>query len=330
MPLSSLFQLIEDLADRIQRHSAALRQNEMVTRYALIDPLLRELGWDTENPDQVRPEYAPGSGRVDYALMRDGKAIVMIEAKKLDTPLKDKLGQAIQYCLTEGTPFFAVTDGRRWELYETHRPVPIADKLVVAFDLADHSPADVALKAMALWRHGVETGRLQLPQTSVVSPEAASPPESMPPQSLSVLSTAPSPSPSQLDESTTSHASLDAFPLSQLTPKRFDKPPIAVIFPDGSEKAITHWVDLTLQTITWLSDNRILTPDRCPIRFAKRHIVGLSPQHPDGKAFVGDKQVGSFHMEANYSGPDQCRNTLVILRHLEQNPDRFSVRFGSD
>ena len=35
----------------------ALRQSEMQTRYALIDPLLRELGWDTENPALVRPEY---------------------------------------------------------------------------------------------------------------------------------------------------------------------------------------------------------------------------------------------------------------------------------
>jgi len=167
MPIESLFQLIQELADRIQKHSSVLRQNEMLTRYVLIDPLLRELGWDTENPDQVRPEYAPGSGRVDYALMHNGKAIIMVEAKKLDTPLKERLGQAIQYCLTEGTPFFSVTDGRRWEIYETHRPVPMAEKLVVAFDLADHSSANVAFKAMALWRHSIETGKAQLPHVPI-------------------------------------------------------------------------------------------------------------------------------------------------------------------
>ena len=46
-----------------------------------------------------------------------------------------------------------MTDGRRWEIYETHRPVPMADKLVVAFDLADHSSANVVFKAIFAAKH---------------------------------------------------------------------------------------------------------------------------------------------------------------------------------
>ena len=38
-------------------------RSEMQTRYALIDPLLRELGWDTENPALVRPEFRGLDGR---------------------------------------------------------------------------------------------------------------------------------------------------------------------------------------------------------------------------------------------------------------------------
>ena len=30
-----------------------LLNNELLTRYVLIDPLLRALGWDTENPEEV-------------------------------------------------------------------------------------------------------------------------------------------------------------------------------------------------------------------------------------------------------------------------------------
>jgi hypothetical protein len=168
MPLENLFRLVETLSDRIQKYSTALRQSEVLTRYVLIDPLLRELGWDTENPNEVHPEYTSGSGRVDYALLSGGNPIVMIEAKKLDLPLKDRLAQAINYCLMEGTPYFAVTDGRRWEIYETHRPVPIADKQVVAFDLVAPTTADVAFKALALWRLSVETGSMKLPQAPIL------------------------------------------------------------------------------------------------------------------------------------------------------------------
>jgi len=64
-----------ELADR---HAEALRKSERLTRYALIDPLLRGLGWDTGNPDEVRLEYSAGRGRVDYALMSSGEPVIMM------------------------------------------------------------------------------------------------------------------------------------------------------------------------------------------------------------------------------------------------------------
>ena len=51
MILESLLELVETLKARIDTHGDQLRQSEALTRYALIDPLLRELGWDTEDPD---------------------------------------------------------------------------------------------------------------------------------------------------------------------------------------------------------------------------------------------------------------------------------------
>jgi len=47
MPLENLIQLIETLQQRIQQHGDALRQSAMLTRYVLVDPLLRGLDWDT-------------------------------------------------------------------------------------------------------------------------------------------------------------------------------------------------------------------------------------------------------------------------------------------
>ena len=44
MPLESLLELVQKLRKRIDTHGEALKQSEALTRYALIDPLLRELG----------------------------------------------------------------------------------------------------------------------------------------------------------------------------------------------------------------------------------------------------------------------------------------------
>ena len=57
MLLDDLYQSIENLRERMENHQDKLKQSEALTRSALVDPLLRALGWDTENPSQVIPEY---------------------------------------------------------------------------------------------------------------------------------------------------------------------------------------------------------------------------------------------------------------------------------
>ncbi len=55
MPLENLLTLVETLRDRVDDYGDALKKNEMLTRYALIDPLLlRTLGWDIEALDAGR------------------------------------------------------------------------------------------------------------------------------------------------------------------------------------------------------------------------------------------------------------------------------------
>ena len=73
--LDSLHTLIETINKYAEQHSERFKRSEWLTRYALIDPLLRELGWDTANPDEVIPEYQAGRGRADYALINDAKPV---------------------------------------------------------------------------------------------------------------------------------------------------------------------------------------------------------------------------------------------------------------
>ncbi len=306
MLLESLFRLVETLRDRTQRHAVDLRQSEALTRYVLIDPLLRELGWDTEDPEQVRPEYRSGSGSADYALLSDGKPVMMIEAKKLDTSLQDGLVQGINYCLVEGTPYFAVTNGRRWEIYESHKQAPIAEKRLVAFDVASPASPSAVLQALALWRPNIETGKATLPEPLLVSPT-----------NHVLVEVGP--------------ADVDVggawVPLTQLQPKKRDSAPQSLRFPDGSQAAIGKWGNLPLEVVRWLVGNGSLTAEKCPIQSGGRYVVSMTPMHPSGKQFLRAKQVGSFHVEANYSASDQFRNALLVLSHVGQNPDQFSVRF---
>jgi len=66
--LLDIVELVNKLRSKIEKHGDLLQNNETLTRYALIDPLLRALGWDTEDPEQVVPEFTTEAGRPDYAL----------------------------------------------------------------------------------------------------------------------------------------------------------------------------------------------------------------------------------------------------------------------
>lgn len=105
MVLESLLELVETLRERIDEHGAALRQSETQTRYALIDPLLRELGWDTSDPSLVIPEYRTDAGAADYALLVGGLPLMMLEAKKLGTPPEQAIKQVIGYCIQDGIDY---------------------------------------------------------------------------------------------------------------------------------------------------------------------------------------------------------------------------------
>ena len=308
MILESLLELVETLKARIDEHDDQLRKSEWLTRYALVDPLLRELGWDTEDPKSVIPEYQSKYGRADYALLGDGKPVMMVEAKKLGTQLRDSvLSQGIQYCLEEGTKHFSVTDGQRWEVYETHKPVPIEQKRVVDFDLKDLSPTAVCLKALALWRPSVQSGHAAPGENSVVVPS----PSPLPPKPPLLL---PPPPP-------------EWHPLTQVKVTKGVKP-IELQFPDGSKTQLENWNPLAVETVRWLTQNKMLNASHCPVLSKNFHrCVHTEPVHEGGQPFVSYVQVNGLFVEKVGFATATISRTQSIIEHVGQDPEQFSVRF---
>ncbi len=320
MPLENLLTLIEKLQERIDAHGNALRQSEALTRYALIDPLLRELGWDTEDPGMVVPEYSSGSGRVDYALCENGKSVIMLEVKKLDTPLNDAIGQGIQYCLVEGTEYFVVTDGRRWEIYETHKPVPIDDKRIVQFDLKDPSAADTCLKALALWRPSVISGEVVVGETPVIG-LSDNQTNTTEPQSDEKI-TVQSKSPVRDDEGWEA--------LSEFKPEKGTQFPKKIMFPDGSHALLKHQYKILTKVVRWLIENGHLSENQCPIPLgpqSKKSLVDVEPVNSDGTPFSNPKQEGSLHINTHGNRQTKITRVKSLIKHVKQDPAQFKVRF---
>ncbi len=92
--------------------------NEAQVKQAVILPILRALDWDDANPAEFVPEFPVDSGRVDYALLRDGgDPLVFIEAKKLGAADGQGEEQLFGYAVNKGVPFLILTDGNVWDFY---------------------------------------------------------------------------------------------------------------------------------------------------------------------------------------------------------------------
>ena len=317
MVLEELHELIETLQRRIAEHGPALQQSEALTRYALIDPLLRGLGWDTGDPSQVIPEFKSRRGSADYALLGgDGKPDVIIEAKRLGRGLEDAVEQVFNYCTREGYEFFAVTDGQHWELYETHRRGDIEEKLLVRLNLSD-APPKTCLDALALWRPSVVAGNIAAGSTPALDDKLPDPPiddsRFKPPKE------APIPD-GVVDTS-------DWESLSELAPLGNAKP-VEVRLPGGIVATARGWSNMTAALVQWLVDNGHLQQSLMPIQSpnAKRYLVSTSPKHSSGTPFKRPRQIGSFYVEMNHSGSSHIVNSRTIIERTNQDPAEFGVR----
>ncbi len=83
-----------------------------------MNPVLRALGWDTENLNEVDPEFEDsGGGKVDYCLRHRGRDLVLIEVKRASADLTQHQGQLLRYAFGIGVELAALTNGLDWWLY---------------------------------------------------------------------------------------------------------------------------------------------------------------------------------------------------------------------
>lgn len=326
MPLESLVATIGALKGRIEQHQALLRQSEALTRYVLIDPLLRELGWDTEDPHKVRPEAGGLGGIADYELRQGDSTVALLEAKKLGqgvTP--DGIGQALNYCNQRGIAYMIVSDGDKWEMYEVFRQARIEDRKLAPFSISADAAYQCALKALYLWQPNLGSGkRVESPPEQTMAPMPA-------PQSPAVLAEPPTPTPAPTPVSgpPVSPSTDEWTSLVDLRPGTGKNAPSTIRLPDREERQIKNWTHVLLEVAAWLSRTGRLTRDMCPLRLGKiRYIVHTEARHSNGKEFIALRQLpNGMFLEANYNANNSAENARFLLTRCNQAPAEVLLKF---
>ena len=161
---------IKAVATVIRKRRAILSQwyeigldnwSEWHTRYALIDPIIRALGWDTGSPDECCVEWPRpwGGGKVDYALFGNSDMYdiaaggiaptVIIESKRAKTELTVEIidSQLSKYANCKPRMYRGVavlTNGRQWLLYDMSKRVRFGRKLSAIVDITKGRQQDAA------------------------------------------------------------------------------------------------------------------------------------------------------------------------------------------
>ncbi len=113
---------IKMLGDRVMKLKDQVNTEE-ATKNAFIMPFIRELGYDVFNPNEVTPELVADVGmkqgeKIDYAIMRNGEPIILIECKWHGAPLNvNNASQLFRYFHTTTAKFSILTNGIEYRFY---------------------------------------------------------------------------------------------------------------------------------------------------------------------------------------------------------------------
>ena len=92
-------------------------KTEEATKHALVLPFIHALGYNVFDPTEVVPEFTADVGlkkgeKVDYAILRDGKAIMLFECKAASANLDEAhFGQLLRYFHTSSARIGVLTNG---------------------------------------------------------------------------------------------------------------------------------------------------------------------------------------------------------------------------
>jgi len=292
--VNELLAVLERVKARIQEHRKELQDSEALTRYVLIDPVLKCLGWDLTDPTQVFPEFPTETGgRPDYALFIESKPHIMVEAKSLGTNLEKALDKGFQYCWRNQVPFYVVTDGNLWVIYDI---TEMGGKEVAKVCLTAVSVGEAARILLALWRPAMPKV-VPLPETIVMSEIGEKPALHQPKVRKRTL--------------------IEAKKLASQNSR-----PSRIQFPDGVTRNIESWREVLICTVDWLKrDLKKAVPVPVGPR-SSRPLVAL-----EEKGMRAPRRVGSLFVETHFSAKDIVARTAWLLQQLNRDPNKVVLEF---
>lgn len=160
-----------DLIDQLKSLGARIAstkdliQTEEATKNSMIMPFIQALGYNPFDPLEVTPELVADVGskkgeKVDYAILREGKPIILFECKKSGAELNiNHAGQLFRYFHVTDARFGVLTNGIVYKFFtDLEQPNKMDEKPFFEFNILDFKERDVdEIKKFAKSAFNVDT-----------------------------------------------------------------------------------------------------------------------------------------------------------------------------
>lgn len=140
-------------------------QTEEATKNAMIMPFIQILGYNPFDPLEVTPELVADVGtkkgeKVDYAILKDGKPIIIFECKKAGADLNiDHASQLFRYFHVTAARFGILTNGLVYKFFtDLDQPNKMDEKPFFEFNILEFKDRDIEeLKKFAKTTYDLDT-----------------------------------------------------------------------------------------------------------------------------------------------------------------------------
>lgn len=350
--MSNLEAIIIKTREKIQKHRENFEKNEQNVRSAIIDPILKSIGWDTGNLELVDANESNDLGFPDYTLKKRKEPVLIIEAKRMGIEIgrSEDLGQLGKYCMEKGVDFGVVTNGSKWILFKAfEKRTKLTESILWIVDFEHDDPVIIVSMLESLSRTSKENieGSSKKLQKKIKNQKILQ-------ESRQILMDetwkktvldndqiikALSPvfkshanksdlikykiGDSQISEfvkDKISHSFRSTSEAHQQIKRRsengrvFNANPMSIII-KGEKIGITRVNQILIETANWLIRNGKLQKSNCPISVSRgtRNLINSEPVHKDNTEFIGPNPLSNgLFVETN----SDRQNTLEYAKRL--------------
>ena len=346
--MNDLKDALEIVMEKIKKFRSLYEQNEMAVRDQIVNPVLRVLGWNPENPEEVQPNVPTDEGVPDYSLIKDGKKILFVEAKKLsvDVEQKDVIRQLAKYSFSEGTKYGVLANGAVWVLIRSFEEgTTLIERVVWKTDLENEEPSAVLRKITTISKTNIEQIEVLVKKVQILDEiwqSLLDEPEEMIRRLMPVVKSILAQGyPEYLfedaeiedllkervteiisvpsAEEALSELSVESIPWRGVSPRKMKL--------KGEVFELRNSFEILVNAANWLIKNGKLKPSDCPVGIGrgKRYLINKETKHKYGDFRAPKKLSNGLWIETHYSTASCINYTKRLLEKFGVPPEVLTI-----